>query len=105
MTCDELHTLLHGYVDEELELSRHLEVERHLAECPDCALDCKRLGVLRAALRGRSFRFAAPPTRTEGQTGSPVAMAISSWLRVSTASSSRLRKALRSRPGRDSRGR
>jgi len=61
VTCDELHALLHGYVDEELELSRHLEVERHLEECPDCALDCKRLEVLRGALRGRSFRYAAPP--------------------------------------------
>ena len=61
MTCDELHPLLHGYVDGELELSRHLDVERHLGECPACARDCKRLEVLRAALRGRSFRFAAPP--------------------------------------------
>jgi len=60
VTCDELHALLHGYVDGELELSRHLDVERHLGECPDCALDCKRLEALRAALRGRSFRFTAP---------------------------------------------
>jgi anti-sigma factor RsiW len=56
-----LQTLLHGYVDGELDLMRHLDIEQHLAGCPDCARACKQLQVLQAALRGKSFHFAPPP--------------------------------------------
>ena len=61
MTCDELQSLLHGYVDGELDLVRHLDAERHLAGCPSCAGACKQLQVLQAALKGKSFRFTPPP--------------------------------------------
>lgn len=61
MTCDELQTLLHGYVDGELDLVRHLDIERHLADCPRCAGACKRLQALQAALKGESFHYKPPP--------------------------------------------
>ena len=61
MTCDDLQPLLHGYVDGELDLVHYLEAEQHLQSCPGCARACKRLQVLQAALRGRSFRFQPPP--------------------------------------------
>ena len=60
MTCADLQTLLHGYVDGELDLVRHLDIEQHLVGCPDCARACKQLQVLQAALRGKSFHFAPP---------------------------------------------
>ncbi|HEY7424924.1 MAG TPA: anti-sigma factor [Gemmataceae bacterium] len=61
MTCDDLQSLLHGYVDGELDLVRHLDIEQHLAGCPECARACQRLHVLRSALRDSGSSFAPPP--------------------------------------------
>jgi anti-sigma factor RsiW len=61
VTCDELRPLMHGYVDGELDLVHHLEVEQHLESCSGCARACKRLQVLQATLRTPSFRFEPPP--------------------------------------------
>ena len=36
MNCDEATRLLDAYIDGELELSRHLDLEVHLAACPTC---------------------------------------------------------------------
>jgi anti-sigma factor RsiW len=60
VTCDELQTLLHGYVDGELDLVHHLQAEEHLQSCPACAHACKRLQVLQATFRSPSFRFEPP---------------------------------------------
>lgn len=61
MTCDELHKLVHGYIDGELDLVRHLEAEQHLASCPACAGARDNLQLLRAALQGDALRFSPPP--------------------------------------------
>jgi anti-sigma factor RsiW len=61
VTCDELQTLLPGYVDEELDLVHQLDAERHLEACPACARACKQLQGLQATLKDASFRFAPPP--------------------------------------------
>jgi anti-sigma factor RsiW len=37
MTCAEARAWLDAYMDGELELERAVAIERHLAECPDCA--------------------------------------------------------------------
>jgi anti-sigma factor RsiW len=66
VTCDDLQTLLHGYVDGELDLVRHLDIDRHLAACPSCERACKQLQVLQAALKGKSFHF-TPPTSLRGR--------------------------------------
>jgi anti-sigma factor RsiW len=36
MICDEVRCMLGAYVDQELELSRQPELEKHLAGCPSC---------------------------------------------------------------------
>ncbi len=38
MTCAETQTLIHGYVDGELDLTKCLEIEQHLEACPACAI-------------------------------------------------------------------
>jgi anti-sigma factor RsiW len=47
--------MLPGYVDGELDLVRHLEVERHLQECPACTREVKGQQALRAVLCDPSF--------------------------------------------------
>jgi anti-sigma factor RsiW len=61
VTCDELQSLLHGYVDGELDLVHQLDAEKHLESCPECARACQRLRVLQATLKDDSFRFDSPP--------------------------------------------
>jgi anti-sigma factor RsiW len=60
VNCEELRTLLHGYVDEELDLVRSLEIEHHLEGCSACALACKELQALRKALKDASLYQRAP---------------------------------------------
>lgn len=51
MNCDEVNTLLHGYMDGQLDLVRSLEIEQHLASCPACTDALGRLAKLRQALQ------------------------------------------------------
>jgi anti-sigma factor RsiW len=61
VTCDDLQSLLHGYVDGELDLVRHLDIEQHLSGCPTCAAAYENLRSLQAALRDGGYRFSPPP--------------------------------------------
>ena len=36
MNCSQTQHLLHAYLDGELDLVRHLEIEHHLADCAGC---------------------------------------------------------------------
>jgi anti-sigma factor RsiW len=56
----ETQTLLHGYVDGELDLMKSLEIEEHLEECPACTRAHASLQAVRAAIRGSSLRLQAP---------------------------------------------
>lgn len=73
MSCDEIGDRLPAYVDGELELTEHLEVERHLQECAACTERLRRAQELRnlfaepqlyhrapAALRNRIHASLAP---------------------------------------------
>jgi mycothiol system anti-sigma-R factor len=60
VNCQDSRDLVHAYVDGELDLVRHLEVEGHLRECPACARAHEQQQALRAALRAGSLRFEAP---------------------------------------------
>jgi anti-sigma factor RsiW len=60
VNCDEAQTLLHAYLDGELDLVRALEIERHLGGCPACAGGVRRQRVLRDALAGASLYQRAP---------------------------------------------
>lgn len=61
MNCEDLQVLLHGYLDGELDFVHHLEMERHLTDCPSCAHACTQLRALQSLLRGSGSDFAPPP--------------------------------------------
>jgi anti-sigma factor RsiW len=60
MVCADIQTVLHAYVDGELDLVRALEVEGHLRDCAACGQYHKALRVLREALTTGPFRFTPP---------------------------------------------
>jgi anti-sigma factor RsiW len=61
MNCQACQELLHAYIDNELDLVRHLEMETHLAECATCGRACEQQQTLRSALGSPALRFEAPP--------------------------------------------
>ena len=60
MSCQETQSLIHGYMDGELDLVRSLEFERHLNGCEVCALAYERHKSLQSLVRGGSLYFKAP---------------------------------------------
>ena len=60
MKCEESQTLLHGYVDGELDLVRSLEIEQHLQECSICAEAHKHLQALRQKIQSAGLYARAP---------------------------------------------
>ena len=96
MTCEEARSLLHAYVDSELDVVRSLEVEAHLSGCVACARDEANLRVLRTALADSALYHEAPAAlerrvrtalrdarRTEGGRG--FALRRYSWVGVAAA--------------------
>jgi anti-sigma factor RsiW len=61
LKCPETQTLIHGYVDGELDLMKSLEIEQHLQACPACAQAHASLQAVRAAVQNSSLYFQAPP--------------------------------------------
>jgi anti-sigma factor RsiW len=55
-----MKSLIHPYIDGELDLVRTLEIEQHLQECSGCEQACKGQQSLQIALRNGSLRFEAP---------------------------------------------
>ncbi len=60
MDCSKVQTLLHPYMDGELDLATSLEVEEHLRSCPACALSHENYRALRAGLRDGTLYFSVP---------------------------------------------
>jgi len=60
MNCNEIHPLLHAYVDSELDLMRSLEVERHLKTCASCMAIKRSLHSLHSNLRHSDLSYQAP---------------------------------------------
>jgi anti-sigma factor RsiW len=60
VNCNEIHPLLHAYVDSELDLVRSLEVERHLKTCVTCMAVKRSLQSLHSTLRHSDLSFQAP---------------------------------------------
>jgi anti-sigma factor RsiW len=60
MNCQDAQKLLHPYSDGELDLVRHLEIEKHLADCAVCAEQEKHLRSFRAVLSSPSLYHSAP---------------------------------------------
>ena len=60
MTCEELQTFLHGYVDGELDLVSSLDIEHHLQGCAPCSAALTRHQALREAFREPTLYYRAP---------------------------------------------
>jgi anti-sigma factor RsiW len=60
MKCPAATDVLEPYVDSELDLTRAVEFERHLASCPDCSSQVDSLRALRKRLQSPDMRFEAP---------------------------------------------
>ena len=62
MSCEKAESLLHGYLDGELDAARAVEFERHAQECPVCAGELEAQQSLRARLRDADLYAPAPPS-------------------------------------------
>jgi anti-sigma factor RsiW len=65
VNCAQTRNLLPAFLDGELDLVRHLEIEHHLAECPTCAEEHEGLRSLGAALKADGLYLRAPPGLAE----------------------------------------
>jgi anti-sigma factor RsiW len=65
VNCPQTRNLLNAFLDGQLDLVRHLEIEHHLAECPACAEDFAGLQSLHDALHVESLYHRAPQALVE----------------------------------------
>ena len=59
MNCQDTRKFIHSYLDGELDLSRSLEVEDHLQDCPVCFKTYQNYRALQTALGDRSLHYQA----------------------------------------------
>lgn len=86
MSCDSTRTVLHGYLDGELDASRAAEFERHLECCRECATALGAEESLRSSLQGAGLYERAPVSlrkkiraALDGATASFAWKAIPAW--------------------------
>ena len=60
MRCQEIQSLLHGFLDGELDLVRSLEIEDHLQQCQACGNEYRRHRALQSAIHDASLYFKTP---------------------------------------------
>jgi len=60
MNCQVTKSLLHGYLDRELDLARSLEFEEHLKSCPECSRSLESYRSLQSVLANRAPVFEVP---------------------------------------------
>lgn len=60
MTCSDVRSLLHAYVDDELDVVREVEIEDHLRTCDACSRIYQGQLALRSALQSSELYFRAP---------------------------------------------
>lgn len=60
MECANVGECIGSYLDNELELARSVEIEKHLCNCADCRRACEQASAMRSALRQHAAYFAAP---------------------------------------------
>ena len=65
MDCHETTRLLDAYVDDELELTRLLDLEAHLAACSDCNKAAEAAINFRYSVRMNTPLYKAPPELTK----------------------------------------
>ncbi len=86
MSCDSTRTVLHGYLDGELDATRAAEFERHLENCRDCAVALGAVESLRSSLQRSGLYENAPVSLRkkiradlDAATASPAALRIPAW--------------------------
>ena len=57
MNCQDVQSLIHPFVDGELDVVRQIEFEQHLVQCRDCRERVKRLQSLRTDLSSPTLRY------------------------------------------------
>jgi anti-sigma factor RsiW len=65
VNCAEARDLTHLYIDQELDLVRVADVDRHLQSCPACHALYERQRALSASLKGEANYHRAPPELRE----------------------------------------
>jgi anti-sigma factor RsiW len=58
--CSRWELMLHGFIDGELDAAHSLQLEQHLAACPDCADELKRFQTLKRLVSQKGVRWRAP---------------------------------------------
>jgi len=74
--CPQPITLLDAYLDGELDLVRHVQIEHHLQECASCAEWCASRRALHAALAGANLYERAPAGLRERLAAQPEATVV-----------------------------
>jgi anti-sigma factor RsiW len=98
VSCDLTQSVLHGYVDGELDAARAADFERHLVSCPECVTALEAMENLHAALQSSGLYERAPAALRQqmradfgGATAIPAPVPIAShpaswrWLAVAAA--------------------
>ncbi len=65
MDCNEVKSLIHPYLDGELDVAHTVEVDKHTNNCASCAQLTDRTRAVIAATRTPALRYTAPPVLTE----------------------------------------
>jgi len=60
MNCPQIQKLLHAHHDGELDAAHEMQVDEHLADCPQCFGLNRNLSTLRGTLQNDALRFSAP---------------------------------------------
>jgi anti-sigma factor RsiW len=60
VNCEMTHSVLHGYLDGELDAARAAEFERHLLSCPQCVAELEAQESLRSTIQNAGLRERAP---------------------------------------------
>jgi anti-sigma factor RsiW len=58
--CSRWELMLHGFIDGELDAAHSLELEQHLATCPECAGQLERFQVLKQVVSQKGVRWRTP---------------------------------------------
>src|SRR5262245_55325890 len=60
MNCHDTREIIHAFVDSELELTTHLDIEHHLQDCSACLRAVQVQQRLAAAMKAAPLYFAPP---------------------------------------------
>jgi anti-sigma factor RsiW len=92
LECRDVRNLLHPFVDGELDLVRHLQIEHHLADCSECSDGEQGVRRVREALAAPALRYRVPDSlraKLESAFPPPIVPAV-----VSPARPKRIRAAI-----------